>query len=181
MPVQRPFRVASSRVAWSCAWFSIRKDELVLPDGSRGEYNVLVKGDGVWVVPLTADGRVVLLRAWRHTVDDWCLEVPAGTRKDGDTAEETARKELAEEAGGVAASLEHVSRFYTASGVMSEVGHVFLARGVVLGAPHREPVEAMETLVVTADEALRWARDGTMTDSNSALALLRCEQRLRGR
>lgn len=176
-----PFRVRSSRIAWRCPWFEIREDELLLPGGGRATYNTLVKGDGVWVVPQTRDGRIVLLRAWRHTVADWCWEVPAGTRKPGATPEETARAELLEEAGGVAASWERVCGFYTASGVMSEAGHVFLARDVELGPAAREPTEVMQVHVVEASTALRWARDGTMTDSNSALALLRCEDRLRAR
>ena len=181
MADEPPFRVLSSRTAWSCPWFEIRQDELLLPGGGRATYNTLVKGDGVWVIPLTADGRVVLLRAWRYTVSDWCWEIPAGTRKAGATPEETARAELLEEAGGIAGSWERIGGFYTAFGVMSEVGHVFLARDVVLGPAAPEPTEVLEVHVVAAETALRWARDGTMTDSNSALALLRCEDRLRGR
>lgn len=173
-----PFRVTASRIAWRCPSYEIREDDLVLPDGSPGRYDVLVKGDGVWIVPVTPDGRIVLLRAWRHTVGDWCWEVPAGTRKPGASPEDTAREELREEAGGTAASLERVGGFYTAVGVLAERGHVFLARGVTLAAPVREAAEVHDVHVVEAALALRWARDGTMTDSNSALALLRCEERI---
>jgi ADP-ribose pyrophosphatase len=174
-----PIRTVASRIAWRCPWFEIRQDDVVLPDGTTAQWNVLVKGDGVWIVPLLPDGRVVLLRAWRHTVQDWCWEIPAGTRKPGASPEETARDELREEAGGTAAELERVGGFYTAFGAMSEVGHVFLARGVTLGEPERERTEVHEVHVVDGETALRWALDGTMTDSNSALALLRCAQAIR--
>lgn len=177
-PRGSPFRQTGSRTAWRCPWFEIRQDDLVLPDGSRGQYHTLVKGDGVWVVPRTADGRIVLLRAWRHTVGDWCWEVPAGTRKPGASPEETAREELLEEAGGTAATLERVGGFYTAVGVSSECGHVFFADGVVLGASAPEPTEVIEVHLVPPATALAWARDGTMADSNSALAVLRCEARI---
>jgi len=178
MPDEPPFRVVGTRTVWQCPWFEIRRDDVVLPDGSAGVFNTLVKGDGVWIVPRTEDGRVVLLRVWRQTVGDWCWEVPAGTRTPGASPEATARDELREETGGVAAALERVGGFYTAAGVMSEEGHVFFADGVVLGTPAREPTEVHEIHVIEAATALRWARDGTMTDSNSALALLRCEDRL---
>ncbi|MCE9636535.1 MAG: NUDIX hydrolase [Planctomycetes bacterium] len=129
--------MTGSRTAWRCPWFEIRQDDLVLPDGSAAQYHTLVKGDGVWIVPRTTDGRVVLLRAWRPTVQDWCWEVPAGTRKSGASPDETAREELREEAGGEATSLVRVGGFYTAVGVQSEVGHVFFADGVVLRAAGR--------------------------------------------
>jgi ADP-ribose pyrophosphatase len=181
METPPPFRVEGSRVAWSCPWYEVRQDDLVLPDGSRIQYHTVVKGDGVWVVPLLDDGRVVMLRAWRHTVQEWCWEVPAGSRKPGAGPEETARAELLEEAGGVAASLEQVARWYTAPGVLGEAGYCFLARGVRLGAPQREPSEVHEVHLVEAETALGWARDGTVADAPSALALLRCEGRIRGR
>lgn len=179
MPDDPPFRVTATRVAWRCPWFEIRQDDLVLPGGAPAVYNTVVKGDGVWVVPLLPDRRVVLLRAWRHTVQDWCWEVPAGTRKAGTSAEATAEEELLEEAGGRAGSIERVSGFYTAPGVLGERGHVFLARDVTLGPPRPEPAEVHTVHVVDAPTALLWARDGTMTDSNSALALLRCETAIR--
>lgn len=174
-----PIRTLGSRTAWSCRWFEIRRDDVTLPDGSRAEWNVLVKGDGVWIVPVLRDGRVVLLRAWRHAVQAWCWEIPAGTRKPGATPEETAAEELREEAGGTAGSMERICGFWTAFGMSNEAGHVFLARDVELAEPQREPTEVHEVHAVPAETAIRWALDGTMTDSNSALALLRAAPRLR--
>lgn len=179
MRTDPPFRVVGTRTAWSCPWYAVRQDDLVLPDGSSIQYHTVVKGDGVWVVPLLEDGRLVLLRAWRHTVQEWLWEVPAGSRKPGASPEDTAREELLEEAGGVAATLEFVTRWHTAPGILAEPGWAYLARGVRLGAPQREPSEVHEVHLVDPGQALRWARDGTIADAPSALALLRCEERIR--
>jgi len=68
---QRPFQTLSSRIAWSCPWYSVRQDEIITPDGKRGVYNTVSKSDAVWIVPVTGKGNVVLVYQYRYTVDDW--------------------------------------------------------------------------------------------------------------
>jgi ADP-ribose pyrophosphatase len=174
----RPFTILARREAWSCPWFAVRQDEIRLPDGRLTTYNVIHKEPAVWIVPVTPGGEVVLIENYRYTVDDWCLEVPAGGLKPGQSLEAAARAELREEVGGEAAALEYRARFYPANGICDEVGHVFLAAGVTLGAPEHEPTEVMEVRPMPVAEALRLAHNGEIADGPSALALLLCEERL---
>jgi ADP-ribose pyrophosphatase len=90
-------------------------------------------------------------------------------------SEEVARRELLEEVGGTAADLRFVGQFYTSNGISDEVAYVYLATGVELGASQREPTELMEVHLVPAQEAVRMAREGEISDGPSALALLWCE------
>ena len=105
--------------------------------------------------------------------------MPAGGVSEGLTPEEAARRELSEEIGGIAADLRCVGRFYTSNGISNEVAYVYLATGVELGTPHREPSELMEVRLVPVDEALRMAREGEISDGPSALALLWCQPLLK--
>lgn len=173
-----PIRTLSSAIAWACPWYHIRQDKILLPDGSAGEYNVIVKEPAVWIVPVTAAGEIVLIRSYRHTVADWCWEVPAGSLKPGQSPEEAAREELHEEIGGTAAELTFITRFYTANGICNEESHLFLARGVSLTAPQHEPAEVIQVHPTPIPEVLRMARAGEITDGGSALAILLCEQHL---
>jgi ADP-ribose pyrophosphatase len=139
----------------------------------------------VWVVPVTGDGRVVLIWNYRHPVGEYCYEVPAGGLPAGldpsqrlARSEAVARRELMEEVGGTAGDLQYVGRFYTSNGISNEVAYVYLATGVVLGQAHREPTELMEIRPVPAEEALRMAREGEIADGPSALALLWCAPHL---
>lgn len=175
---ERPFRTLSSRVAWSCPWYRVRQDDIVMPNGRQGVYHVIEKADAVWIVPLTTRGQVVMVRQYRYTIDDWCWEVPAGSLEPGQTVEEAARKELLEEAGGVAESFEYFGRFYLANGICNEVGHIFLATGVILGPTRHEAAEVMEVHLFPIEQALSMAREGRITDGPSALALLLCAERL---
>lgn len=174
----RPFRTLSSRVAWSCPWYQVRRDEIITPDGQPGVYHVIEKPDAVWIVPLTADGRVVLVDQYRYTIDEWCWEVPAGSVKPGQSTEEAAREELREEVGGDSDAFTYVGRFYLANGICNEVGHIFLATGVTLATPHHEAAEVMDVHLFSVAEALQMAHSGQISDGPSVMALLLCADQL---
>ncbi len=175
----RPFQTVSSRVVWSCPWYRVRQDEIITPDGRPGVYNTVEKADAVWVVPVTADGYLLMVYQYRYTIDEWCWEVPAGSVKPGQTPEVAAREELREEVGGTGGDLSYVGRFYLANGICNEVGHIFIATGVTGGATHHEAAEVMEVHRLPIGEALAMARAGQVTDGPTALALLLCADRLR--
>ena len=156
----------------------MRQDEIENARGVRGQYNVVQKPPAVFVLPVTDDGRVVLIDTYRYTVDDWCLEVPAGRPKPHESLEDGARTELREEVGGTARGLEHVGWFYSLNGICNEICHVFLASGVALGPTEHEPFEAIEPVPLAIAEALALARRGEIRDAPSALALFLCEARL---
>lgn len=180
MSHDRPFQTLSSRVAWACPWYQVRQDVIRLPDGSEGVYNVVEHPGAVWIVPVTAEGEVVLLYHYRYTVDDWCWEVPAGGLKDGQLPDEAARAELSEEIGGQAAEWRYIGPFYGSNGISNELGHIYLALGVTLAQPHHEPAEVIEIHRVPVAEALRMAQANQMSDGPSALALLLCAPYLQG-
>jgi ADP-ribose pyrophosphatase len=174
-----PIQTIGSRIVWSSPWYRIRQDDILLPDGQSGTYNVVEHPGAVWVIPITKSGEIVLVYHYRYTVDDWCLEVPAGGVKPGFSLEETALAELQEEVGGMAASLEYTGHFYTANGICNEVAHIFIATEVELGETNHEPAEIMEVQKMPVDEVLQMAHANQISDGPTALALLLCEDRLR--
>ena len=68
----------SSRFLWQSRWYNLRQDHIRTQDGHEFTYTIVDHPGAVWVVPITADGHVILIRHYRYTVDDWCWEVPAG-------------------------------------------------------------------------------------------------------
>lgn len=172
--MKKPFVTLSSAVVWSSPWYNVRQDRILLPNGVEGTYNVVQKNDAVWIVPVTPNREIVLIHTYRYTVDDWCWEVPAGNIEEGQTPQEAAAVELAQEAGGTAESWEYIGRFYVANGICDEVGHIFLARGVTLNETAHEPAEVMTVYRFSRAQALAMAQDGRISDGPSALALLLC-------
>ena len=169
------------RFLWQSGWYNLRQDRLRTPAGDEFTYTLVDHPGAVWVVPVTIDGHIVLIRQYRYAVDHFCMEVPAGGLSPGLTPEEAARRELLEEVGGEAAEMRYVGQFYTSNGISNEVAYVYLATGVQLGDTRREPTELMEIRLVSVEEALRMAREGDISDGPSALALLWCERLLQPR
>ena len=176
--MKKPFTTLSSKIAWSCPWYNIRQDKILLPDGTPGVYNIVQKSPSVWIVPVTPAGDIVLLKQYRYTVDDWLWEVPAGSVKEGQTPEEAAREELREEVGGYSEKWTAVGPIYTANGFCSVVGHIFLAQEVELGQSAHEPAEIIKIHHKPAAEVLHMAQSNQIKDGSSALALLLCQRLL---
>ncbi|GAB7004510.1 hypothetical protein JCM18899A_19830 [Nocardioides sp. AN3] len=119
-----------SRRVYENAWISVREDDVRRPDGSPGIYGVLdLQHPAVFVVPVTDDDRVVLVRQHRYTIGRESLEVPAGGT-DGEDVLVAARRELQEETGYDAAELRLLSDVFSLNGVSNAPGHVVLATGL---------------------------------------------------
>jgi len=167
-----PFTIIGSRVAWDCPWYAVRQDDLILPDGRPGVYNVIDKCHAVWIVPVTPQGEIVLIHNYRHTLGEWCWELPAGGIKAGQTPLEAAQAELNEEIGGTAANWRFLLRAATMNGLGNELGYFYLATGVALGPTHHEPTEVMTLHPLPLAEAVRMARAGQINAALSIAALL---------
>ncbi|HSJ52303.1 MAG TPA: NUDIX hydrolase [Anaerolineae bacterium] len=168
-----------SRVLWQSPWYSLREDRVRTREGREFTFTLVDHPGAVCIVPVTAEGQVVLIWNYRYAVGEYCLEVPAGGLSPDASPEEAARRELEEEIGGTAAGLEYVGRFYASTGISNETVHVYLATGVELGEPDREATEEIEVHLVALEEALRMAHSGEIMDALSALALLWCEPLLK--
>jgi ADP-ribose pyrophosphatase len=132
------------------------------------------------VVPLLDDGRVVLERIYRYTVQETCLECPSGGL-DGEAPEAAARRELEEETGYRAGRLAPLGSFYGSKGISDERFHLFLATGLEAGGTvRREPTEQMELELVPLGRAVELAFAGEILDAPSALALILAARRLGG-
>lgn len=107
-------------------------------------------------------------------MDDCCYEVPADGLSEGLAPEETAHQELLEEIGGLASQCRYMGQSYTSNGISNKANYVYLTMDVELGKANHEPTELMEIRLVPAEDALRMARSGEISDGPSALTLLWC-------
>lgn len=144
-----PFKTLSQKIVWSCPWYNIRQDQIILPNGQSGVYNVIQKAPAVWILPVTTDHQVVLIKSYRYTIEEYCWEIPAGSVKPEQSLETAARAELAEEIGGTAHKLEYIGKSYMANGISNEIGHFYLATGVtfLMTSTNTRPIVPMKIFV----------------------------------
>jgi ADP-ribose pyrophosphatase len=172
MPAPPPVRFERSRLVLGSPWRAVLEDRLAGDSGRVSTYSYLAVPRAVFVVPVTVEGEIVLVRQYRHPVRDWTLEVPAGSVEDGETPQEAAKRELAEEVGGRAQTWRHLTTFYSSSAHLSLRSAAFLATGVVLGKPRPGVDENLTVIRMPVEEALARARAGDLVEGQTALALL---------
>jgi ADP-ribose pyrophosphatase len=152
--------------------FRVVRHILLGPDGKLHVRETVQHPGAVTILPLLDDGRVCLIRNYRIAVDKTLVELPAGTLEGGEDPAMTAERELIEETGYRATSIEKLSEFYMSPGILNERMHLYLARGLRPGPAALEPGEQIETWVVPWAEAMRMAFDGTIQDAKTLVGLL---------
>jgi 8-oxo-dGTP pyrophosphatase MutT (NUDIX family) len=171
----RPFEIVREDVVYESSLLRVVRATVQGPDGSEFERDVVHHPGWVAVVPVTDDGHVVCVRQFRAAVGRWLLEIPAGICDvDGEPPEDTARRELAEEAGFAAAHLELGATIHNSPGFADEQGWVFLATGLTEVPTDRQGAEEdhMEVVRVPIAGAARLIADGEVTDAKTVAGLL---------
>jgi 8-oxo-dGTP pyrophosphatase MutT (NUDIX family) len=144
------------------------------PDGAQFERHIVHHPGAVAVVPLHDDGTVSLVRQYRVALETELLELPAGTRDiESEDESTTAQRELVEEAGLAAGSIEHLTTFYNAPGISDETITLFLARELTDCEHDRQSEEehAMTVERIALDDALAMVEDGGITDAKTIIGL----------
>ena len=180
MAGKNPWTTLSSRIVVSNPWFRLRKDQVIRPDGKRGEYNTVLAPPAVGVVPCFEDGSVLLVGQYRYSISRYSWEIPEGGGKPGETPIQTARRELLEETGYAAATLRSLGIFHTSNCFCDETAYLFWARGLTAGQSKQDGTEQIVTKRVRLDVAYRMAVDARITDSLTIVALFRLKERVNG-
>jgi ADP-ribose pyrophosphatase len=154
-------------------------DEVEEPGGVRGTREVVRHRGSVAMLPVDAEGRVLLVRQYRYAVGAYVWELPAGRLDPGETPEAGARRELVEEAGLEAGRVEPVLSFFTTPGFCDEVLHVFRASDLRAVPARPEEDERIETAWFSLEAALSMIDRGEIKEGKTLIALLR-EQTRRG-
>lgn len=153
-------RLVSRRTVFEGRLLHVYQDDVALPDGGHAGREIVHHRGAVGVIPVAPDGRVVLVRQWRHAVERALWEIPAGTRDEGEEPQVTARRELEEETGYTAAAWRSLGRACVSPGYSRELLWFFLAEQLTEGTAATDPDELVETRLFTAAEVLKLAGAG---------------------
>lgn len=149
-----------------------------LPNGHRVELDIVHHPGGAAIAAVDAQGRVCLLRQYRHAAGGWIWELPAGKLEPGEPPLETARREIIEEAGCTADTWRPLGGIVSSPGVFTEIIHLFLATGIRPATQQTEAGEVIEVHWVPLEHACRRALDGEIVDGKTCIGLLRAQAAL---
>jgi ADP-ribose pyrophosphatase len=151
---------------------SVAIEEHRLPDGRTAPYEIVRYPGAAAALPLLEDGRIILVRQYRPTIDGMILEVPAGKLEPGELPEECIRREIGEEIGCRVKRLEPLATTLNAVGFSDACLHLFEAEVSEDGNQALEEDEFIEVVRLPFPEALALLDQGKITDSKTQLALL---------
>ncbi len=157
---------------------TLNLERVRLPNGRVAELEIAHHPGGAAVVALDSDGRVCLLRQFRHAAGGWLVELPAGKLDGGEPALDCARRELQEEAGMQAGRWDKLGEYFSSPGVLTEVIHLYLARDLVAVAARPEEHEVFEAHWLPLEEAVGQAAGGHLKDGKSIIGLQWAKARL---
>ena len=158
----------------------VNVERVPLPNGTVAELEIIRHPGGAAVVALDASNRICLLRQFRHAVDGWIWELPAGKIDNREPPLDTARRELEEEAGMAAASWRSLGDYVSSPGVFTEVVHLFLATQLTPLPPRPEEHEVIEVHWLPFADVLRMADSGELRDGKSLVGVFRAAAHVSG-
>jgi ADP-ribose pyrophosphatase len=167
-----PFELLKSESIFQGRAFNIRRDTLKTPDGGETKLDIVEHGGSVVIIPVDADGNLLFVRQYRHAAGLDLLELPAGTRDGDEPHDECAAREIREETGMEAGTLQRIGDFYLAPGYSTEFMAVFLATDLRHNPLDADDDEFLQVEKIPVKEAIEMAERGKMPDAKSLAALL---------
>jgi ADP-ribose diphosphatase len=176
----KPWRTTGSRKLIDLGEVKLYRDNIVSKSGFKTDHLRLSLHDFSIVVPVLNDNRLVFIWNYRHPIQGWELELPAGLVDQGEDPESGAKRELKEETGYSAASWKSLGWLHTLPGISSQRAHVFLARQLKKGTAKREPYEYMKIKILNAKKTYEMLWTGKIIHSPTISALGLAERKILG-
>jgi ADP-ribose pyrophosphatase len=145
---------------------------VIEPGDVQVERDVIVHPGSVVVLPIFKDGRVLLIRQYRHSVGEFLWELVAGRKEPNESPVAAARRELIEETGYRAKRLRKLMRVVPTPGFVNEWMWIFAAEGLADGEAHPEEDEQITPKIFTVTQAERMIQRGTLRDAKSICGIL---------
>jgi len=153
-------------------WIEMKK--VRLPTGTEHEKVIVHPSNAVAIFPVDGD-RCKLLKQYRYAIDQYIIEVPAGTMEQGEEPLATAGRELIEETGFAAKTIVPKGFIYTTPGFTDEKIFLFEARGLSPSAEYeKDEDEVIEVIDVALNDLPAMIRDGRIVDGKTICLIQRC-------
>lgn len=164
-----PPQLLKRRLVYQGRKFNFEVSNLRLPNKSEGDWECIRHPGGALAVPVTPEGKLVLVRQYRFAVQGRLLEFPAGTVEAHEDPEETIKREIEEEIGYSANQWQKLGEFAIAPGYSDEFIYAFLAQDLqkLTIIPQRDADEDMENVLMTPQELEEAILDGEPIDAKS--------------
>lgn len=166
------YRILHSNVIYEGKVLKVRQDQVSLPNGRQSKIDVVEHEPSVAIIPVDDLGQVWLIEQLRYPVGGDILELPAGVVEKSESPVDTAHREIQEEIGMAARSLQLVCEFYLAPGYSSEYMYVYLAQDLYPSSLDQDEDEFIKVVKIPFQDAFEMAERGRFRDAKTIAGLL---------
>ncbi len=171
-PATEAAKVLSSESIYKGRNFELKRERVIEPGGIEATRNLIAHSGSVVVLPVFPDGRVLIVRQYRHAAGQYLWELVAGHREQHETFRETAPRELREETGYTARRFTRLFKIYPAPGLLGEKMELYLAEGLAKGKSSQEADEKITQRIFTLAELEKWIHSGRIKDAKTVAGIL---------
>ena len=165
-------KILSSRTIYAGPVFGIRRDEVIEPSGVRTTREVITHPGSVVVLPVLADGRILMIRQYRHATRQYLWELVAGRIDAGESPRQAAARELIEETGYRAKRFKIFLDIFPTPGFLEERMFILLAEGLTAGEAEPEEDEKIISRAYNSKQLEEMIRTGKLRDAKSIAGIL---------
>jgi len=161
-----------SEIVYDGPVFKVRKHHVHAVNGGVSTRDVVEHNGGSVMLAVKDDGKILMVRQFRKALERVMLELPAGKRDPGEDPLETARRELKEETGYTAGTVEYMTTMTPSCGYTSEILNIYLCRDLVPGETHFDETEDLDLYEYTADELVNMIMENKIQDAKTVIGIL---------
>jgi ADP-ribose pyrophosphatase len=161
----------SSETIASGGMLNVKRDQVRLSNGNTSQREYIIHPGAVVVVPILPNGNIILERQFRYPLHKVFIELPAGKIDKGEDILITGQRELLEETGFTATEWVKLGLQHPCIGYSNEVIHMYLARGLHVGAHQRDEDEFLEVFEAPLETCIAMIHEGEITDGKTIVAL----------
>jgi ADP-ribose pyrophosphatase len=165
-------KILSSEMIYQGKVFGLRRDEVEEPSGLRTTREVITHPGSVVVLPVLPDGRIVMIRQYRHATRQYLWELVAGRKEPEETPKQGAARELLEETGYRAKKFKVFLDVFPTPGFLEERMYLLLAEGLTAGEAQPEEDEKIEVRPFKLKELKQLIKSGRLRDAKSIAGIL---------
>ncbi|MDA3860733.1 MAG: NUDIX hydrolase [Melioribacteraceae bacterium] len=162
------YKVTKSENIFNGIVFDVKLDIIEYDSGNAGRREVIQHNGGAVILPITNDGKLVLIKQFRYPLQEVLVEAPAGKLEIGEDPLVCATRELTEETGYTANKVTPLGKISTTPGFCDEILYLYLAQDLTAGNHNREEGEyGMEMFEYSINAVDEMIRNGEIIDSKT--------------
>ncbi len=159
---------------------NVYKQMMLTTDNKEIDWDIVEHNGGSAVLAVDDDGKILIVKQYRATCDDFTLEIPAGALDSPDEDPFYAgKRELREETGYISEDFTFLCRFYSSIGIFDEIINIYLAKELIETEQDLDEHEEVEIYRYTLEELISMIFTGEIIDAKTILAILMYKESLR--